>query len=183
MGARSPRKSDRSHEAEPSVNTGRSRSALVLCIVFAAMSLLWLCFIFSNSLKSADASSQDSGRLLLFMQKIFPSMSDHVLRKLAHFIEFAVLGVLASLAIVYRLKLRRLRADDNAPVKLFPAVLILAAFGVLCPVIDELLQLFSPGRSTEFLDMLIDFSGFALGALVVAAVAGIAHFKGARRGD
>jgi len=183
MGARSPRKSDRSHEAEPSVNAGRSRSAMVLCIVFAAMSLLWLCFIFSNSLKSADVSSQDSGRLLLFMQKIFPSMSDHVLRKLAHFAEFAVLGVLAALTAAFWLKLQRLRSSDNAPVKLFPAVLILAAFGVLCPVIDELLQLFSPGRSTEFLDMLIDFGGFALGALVVAAVAGIAHFKGARGGD
>ena len=156
--------------ASPLENAGQRkpyprRTAIVLCCVFACATVLWLCFIFSNSLKSADVSSRDSGRLLALLQKLLPTLSDHVLRKLAHFAEFAVLGVLAALTAVFFIKLRRLRASGTAPVKLFPVLCVLLAFGIFCPVVDELLQFLSPGRSTEFLDMLIDFGGFTFGAL------------------
>ncbi|MBO4326979.1 MAG: VanZ family protein [Clostridia bacterium] len=154
-----PRKAAGQRKPDP------KRTAMVLCCVFASITILWLCFIFSNSLKSADVSSRDSGRLLAFLQKLLPALSDHVLRKMAHFAEFAVLGVLAALTAVFFIKLRRLRASGTAPVKIFPVLCVLFAFGILCPVIDELLQSLSPGRSTEFLDMLIDFGGFTFGAL------------------
>ena len=157
-----------------------SRSSKVPSYVFAALTAAWLCFIFSNSFKSAADSSEDSGRLLLFFQKMFPGMTEHVLRKLAHFAEFAILGIFASLAVLFWLgrtylaPLLRRTASGNAPISLrrriIPAVALASILCILAPVVDELLQLLSPGRSTEFLDMLIDFGGYVFGFALTAAI-------------
>ena len=61
---------------------------LALCAVAAA---LWTAFIFSNSLKPAYASSKDSQWLLRLARNVLPHLSEHSLRKAAHFGEFAVL--------------------------------------------------------------------------------------------
>ena len=68
----------------------------ILCFVFLGLALLWLAFIFSNSLKSAEESAEDSGKVLAFLQGLFPSLTDEGVRKLAHFAEFFVLGALAT---------------------------------------------------------------------------------------
>ena len=65
--------------------------ALIACIVF----------IFSNSMQIGDVSESASGRVLLLMKKVFTRLgmpgvanhlTDHIVRKLAHFCEYALEG-------------------------------------------------------------------------------------------
>lgn len=131
-------------------------------LLFAAASLLWTGFIFSNSLKTAAESGEMSGGFLSFVNNILMHISpnlaltEHFIRKSAHFCEFAFLGILLALAVsIYGDKFRFLHI-------LIPA---LAAFSVAS--VDEFLQLFSDGRSCQFSDVLLDFSGASTGLLAV----------------
>ena len=103
---------------------------------------LWLAVIFLHSLMSAERSAAESGSLLAWLRGLFPALTEHALRKLAHFSEFAVLGLLLA---------QCLRARITRP--------LLA--GVLCALADETVQLFVSGRSGEVRDVWIDFSGVA----------------------
>ena len=137
-----------------------------LRIVLWALVLAWMGVIFVFSLENADESSETSGRvvrwLLSTFDRSFLSLSPEaqqlriedwsfVVRKLAHFTLFAVLGFLCFAAFSVDLPLRRA----------FPAALIL---GAARAVLDELHQSFVPGRSCELRDMGIDFAGVLLGA-------------------
>ena len=72
--------------------------ALIACIVF----------IFSNSMQIGDVSETASGRVLLLMKKVFTRLgmpgvanhlTDHIVRKLAHFCEYALEGFLLTLCL------------------------------------------------------------------------------------
>ena len=63
-----------------------------------ALLLAWIIFIFCRSLKPADVSTSESQRVLDLLQRLCPfKLSMHLVRKLAHFTEFAVLGLLAGM--------------------------------------------------------------------------------------
>ena len=97
------------------------------------------CFIWGNSLASGPASSQVSGtvtqRVNDALQAVSPgaSVTEHFVRKAAHFSEFALLGALAA-AWVRAWGLRLARALGWA---------LLA--GMAVALADETLQLFRPG--------------------------------------
>lgn len=81
---------------------------------------------------------------------------DFLIRKIAHFSEFGLLGVLSSFTLLlyrFSVKIRLLLASS---------ICLAAAVG------DEIHQIFVPGRSCEIRDMLIDFSGGLCGILLVA---------------
>jgi VanZ family protein len=89
-----------------------------------------------------------------------PQLMHHYVRKLAHFSEYLVLGVLA---------LQALRVTLSHPV-LFVSALALMWLGV--PGFDELvIQRMVPERSGDPRDMLIDMAGFALGFALSGLVA------------
>ena len=113
-----------------------------------ALCALWTAAIFIHSLMPADLSEAESGGLLAFLNLLFPSLTELTLRKLAHFTEFTVLGLLLSQC--FRVRVSR---------PLFS--------GLLCALCDETVQLFVPGRSGEVRDMWIDFAGVVLGAGLV----------------
>ena len=131
-----------------------------------ALVLLWMAVIFRFSSQTAAASSETSGGvirwLLVRFDRGFPDLSPEdqalrieglsfIVRKLAHGCLFAVLGVLTLSACLV----------DLPPRRAYPAALTVAAFrGVL----DEVHQLFVPGRSCELRDMAIDALGAAIGA-------------------
>ena len=79
------------------------RASRIRTLILLLLTLGWLIFIFSNSLQSGAESGAQSKRLLRFLQDLFRSMgyqgelSEHVLRKLAHFGEFAILTFLGCL--------------------------------------------------------------------------------------
>ena len=67
----------------------------------------WLLVIWGHSCLPAAQSGAESGALLVVVQDLLPWMTDHVLRKCAHFAEYAVLGALTAAAL-------RTRRDDPA---------------------------------------------------------------------
>ena len=114
--------------------------------------LLWIGVIFWHSSRVAADSDAESLGLLYYVQKIFPWMTNRILRKCGHFGEFAVLGF--PMTGMFR-HLRNF-------ILLKP--LACAFFIALC---DETLQLFIPGRSGNVRDLWIDLGGVVFGALIL----------------
>ena len=139
--------------------------------------IVMIIFIFSNSLTPAAASNSASlsitDRLLPFLDFFHLSLSsgtlNFIVRKLAHFSEYAFLGILVMNAVHF------------APLKIRNAELFL----FLCiPVVDESLQLITEGRSCELRDMMIDTAGLSAGILFTALVIRIAlHFQKNKQED
>jgi len=127
---------------------------------------LWMLVIFFFSAQVSDESSEQSGRIVAFVlyvvrlvfgepaaQALAGSGIELVVRKLAHFSEYAVLAVLMN---------RALRLNG------FPADYLLSLlFSALYACTDEFHQSFVPGRSMELRDVLIDTAGAAFGLLIV----------------
>ena len=101
----------------------------------------WLLVIWDHSCLPAAQSGAESGALLAVVQDLLPWMTDHVLRKCAHFAEYAVLGALTAAAL-------RTSAHFSWPRALLPG-----PFAALC---DETIQLFVPGRSGRIADVWLD---------------------------
>lgn len=113
-------------------------------------------FIFLNSLTSAAASAENSGIAFSFLSRLFgflPFFTHALLRKVAHFAEYALLGFLS--LFFPRVFLKGKRREYFA----------LLPFGLLIASADEILQFFSPGRVPLFTDVLIDLGGFLFGLL------------------
>ena len=119
-----------------------------------------LCFIFGNSLESIPESQDTSLSVLDAVKPILEpivgpeNVTDHLVRKLAHFIEFAALGIEAlGMCIITR----RTRIQN----------LCNCAFaGLLAAVTDETIQIFS-ARGSQVQDVLLDYGGYITGAAVM----------------
>ena len=117
--------------------------------------------IFAFSAMPGEESGDTSGALLMFvagaMEKLghLPFSADqlavlhHVIRKIAHFTEFAILGVTTVIALYNK---NRSRSCNY----LLPIII-----AVLYACSDEFHQLFVPGRAGTIKDVLVD----SLGAL------------------
>ncbi len=133
----------------------RTNRRMRLCCVLLCLNLA---FIWGNSLLPAEASAALSGWVKSLIQRILPnafsgSGGGGLLRKAAHFSEFACLGAL--LTWLFGMLGRKL------PLPLM--------CGVLCACIDETIQRFSPGRCPSLRDVCIDTAGVALGMFLLTA--------------
>lgn len=88
------------------------------------------------------------------------AVTDFIVRKLAHFTEFAILGMLLSGIVLVRFEKPDLYHLSYA------LLIVLAA-----AVIDESIQLFTPGRSSQVTDVLIDTSGGLAGIILLQIMA------------
>lgn len=138
-----------------------------LRIFFAIMTLLCMVLIFHFSSENADTSTDTSNTFVEIAANIciddFSEMSPQeqteiidslsfYIRKTAHFTIYAALGFCASMTAGRR--------------KLFgKGSLFTILFCFLYAVSDEIHQSFSPGRSCEFRDVMIDTSGALIGML------------------
>lgn len=113
---------------------------------------LWLWFIYSRSAKPAVVSHEESTAVLGLFQRVLPFLDLFLVRKLAHFIEYFILGAL--LWLDWRLSARG-------------TMLLPLGVGLLAAGADEYLQTFIPGRSGQISDVLLDFCGVAA-AIVLA---------------
>lgn len=115
-----------------------------------------LALIWGNSLLSGADSGGLSGGVLAFLGRFLPVLlteTGHtLLRKAAHFSEFALLGLLygGRYGMVWK----------NIPLHLL-------GFGMAVACIDETIQIFTPGRASSLMDVWIDTAGFAFGIAVV----------------
>lgn len=81
--------------------------------------------------------------------------------KLNHFLAFFVLGFFLNLTLKYQTKFPALKKNI-----LIITIIIASGYGLL----DELHQLFVPGRSAEVLDWIADFIGAISGSLLAEAI-------------
>lgn len=119
--------------------------------------LLAACFvgiIFYNSSLPLRQSSQLSGWVTALTQLLAQHLDiqltgdvEHHIRKLAHFCEFALLGLLLC------------RSFSAWGVPKLTATGYILFLALLVAVIDEYIQAFSPGRGSSVKDVLLDFSG------------------------
>lgn len=130
---------------------------------YFALLLLWIAFIFSNSLRNATVSGAQSSALLSDLNRMldwlhipaFLHPTHHFIRKCAHFIEYAVLGILTYGAV--------LQSRYTEFWGCIPAVWF--SFSIACT--DEFLQHFSAGRSPQLSDALLDGAGAWTGILLL----------------
>ncbi|MEG0823004.1 MAG: VanZ family protein [Erysipelotrichaceae bacterium] len=124
-------------------------------------------FIWLNSMQNGTASSSLSSglvnELLAVFSNIIPfNVSLEVLhifvRKLAHFSEYALLGIL--IFIVIKLY------TNNLAILTFGSI----SYSFIVACIDELIQTQVPGRSGCFTDVMIDVSGATIFILISVIV-------------
>jgi len=62
--------------------------------LLTALLIITLMFIWGNSLLSREYSGNESMRIVVFLERFFGegNVSEHLVRKLAHFLEFSALG-------------------------------------------------------------------------------------------
>ncbi|WP_164473095.1 VanZ family protein [Clostridium sp. E02] len=128
--------------------------------IWTGFTFFYVFFIFSNSMKIGDLSSADSGIVRETVQAIFNSVgmssiwiTEHAIRKLGHFIEYAILGILLHQSI---------HAHGFHQERKWS---LLAIFGFVVPFLDETIQLFIKGRSGQVSDVWLDLSGILFGIL------------------
>lgn len=127
--------------------------------------VLYVGFIFHNSLTPADESSRQSGAVLSMVLGLIQGMgfqaswvTEHLIRKAAHFSEYFLLGIL----LWNCLKCYGLPGNLWTVTQLWLATMI--------PLTDETLQLFTEGRSGQVDDVWLDISGVLVGTLVTAGI-------------
>lgn len=146
-------------------------------VIFLILTVLWCSVIWSFSLKNAERSKNESNRVgelisetveRVFGEKV--TLIPIVIRKAAHFAEFAVLGALLYMTVHY-FGIRRVKTSYAI---VAPASLAVAAT-------DEFLQLFSEGRSAQISDVLLDVTGAMFALSVCVCIYCIAKDKRKRK--
>ena len=140
----------------------------ILRLVLTALCIATMAFIFSNSLQTGEESGAQSSFVTVAVQKIFRVFAPNswiatatgeayeklhgVIRTLAHFSEFALLGAL----LVWCW-----RAYTKDPLFLLVPVCLV----VLTPIVDECLQTLSAGRVAAISDVCTDTIGGVCGCV------------------
>lgn len=139
----------------------------IFFIIMLLITALYIGFIWWRSTLSAVDSTVESLSVLGFLESICKflnlsvELTDHIVRKAAHFCEFALLGCLT----LWTAYIKNKRVIRN-----------LMSAGFVClavAVADEMIQITSPGRSAEVVDVTIDFFGACAGALFFIIVLSI----------
>lgn len=119
--------------------------------------------IFWFSSRTASESSAQSDIFVEFFKRIFGDniITEFIVRKAAHFSEYAGLGLLFAIAFYVQF--------DKTKIPF--AVLCASAYAVT----DEIHQIFVEGRACKFADWAIDTTGALLGVLAAFAAIVIAE--------
>ena len=125
--------------------------------------ILTLALIWGHSLLGREASSEESGFVMELVEPVLEiivgegNVTEFLVRKLAHFTEFFVLGLELLTFFAYRKPL-------------FPQAFLLAlTHGFFAAFLDETIQIFS-GRGPMIQDVWLDVCGFAVGASLMLGI-------------
>ena len=125
-------------------------------MVLVVLLILLLAFIWGNSCLPVRFSARESGTILNLIRPFLErfvgegNVTDHLVRKLAHFAEFTALGLVIGLLV-----------QSGRRFRLQPVVFSLV-MGLLAAFADESIQMFSD-RGDQIIDVWLDFSGVTLG--------------------
>lgn len=136
---------------------------------FTVIVIAIMAFIFFQSALPADLSSEESGRIVDLIVRLFRGVAPidremlvFIVRKGAHFTEYMILGGFLVPAV------KEWMAVETTPVPVEKERFTAWLAGTLYALTDEIHQSFVPGRSCELRDMGIDSCGVLAGVLVVS---------------
>ena len=131
--------------------------------IWSIITIAYVLCIWGLSSQDAAESGQESLFIVAWLRQLAEMLgyqanhliTDHIVRKVAHFTEYFILaGLAVHLSYLYACRWKN--------------VLGYILFGLLLvPVIDEFIQLFSAGRAGMVQDVLLDFFGAVTGLVVV----------------
>lgn len=145
----------------------------IIKLLFILLIISTLAFIFIQSMLPPEKSSEESSAVGEIIEEIIPPetpVGGYVqtnIRKIAHFVEFAALGVWVSLFIIlfYRKKSY-----------IFSSFL----FALITALFDETIQVISK-RGPAITDVWLDFFGFSSAAVIIYTVSALIIFIRAKR--
>ncbi len=135
-------------------------------LIFLLITQMWIIFGFSN--QDGETSGSISRKITEIITKNISAIQnlpkdekqivlkriEHIVRKLAHFSIYAVIGfLLMSLMSTYKIKQKN-------------RICISAIIGLLYAISDEIHQAFIPGRGPLVSDVFIDSSGVIMGIFI-----------------
>ena len=130
---------------------------------------LTLLFIWGNSILPVRQSAQESRWVLHLLRPILEPIfgpghvTNHLIRKLAHFTEFTILGAVIHLLVQAGRK------------RSLQALLFSLTMGLLAAFADESIQMFSD-RGDQIVDVWLDFSGVLTGVLLSGLLISLKRF-------
>lgn len=131
--------------------------------IFIILTIIWMMLIFYMSHQPAIISSTQSNKVIHTIKKVTKNeeiknkINSFVVRKGAHIFLFFILGILLFKSVY---------SCDNLLKSIFLALFL--SFLYACS--DEYHQTFVVGRSGEFKDVLIDYSGSFIGVFIVSLI-------------
>lgn len=127
--------------------------------------LVYIAFIFHNSITPGEESSRQSAGVLALILSVLEHLgiaggwiTEHIVRKMAHFTEYAGLGVLLRICI------------SGYSFDSWKRFLVHGWLGTLVPLTDETIQLFSEGRSGQISDVWLDIAGVLTGTVAAVVI-------------
>ena len=136
----------------------RTNKRVGLCLVLIGLNLA---LIWGNSLISGETSGEMSGTVMEFILKLLhlPASAaeplHYLIRKAAHFSEFACLAMELTW-------LCGMLGEKKAHLAVLPV-----AGGMFAALVDESIQMLTPGRGPSLTDVWIDTSGAVMGMMIV----------------
>ena len=136
------------------------RKVIILYVILGVL----LLFIWGNSMLPVAQSAAESrtiGKIITPFLELFVgqgNVTDHLVRKLAHFCEFGALGLTLGLILLTK----RQRNSFHISYMIF--------CGLAVAVADESIQLISAGRGAQIQDVLLDTAGVFFGLFVVVVL-------------
>lgn len=136
---------------------------IVFRVIFTAALIACIAFIFHNSMESGTVSSARSQAVMVYINSLLAKvhlgpLSEHTVRKLAHFSEFALEGFLLMLCI--RVYTKHFVRHMSWPL----------LGGMTTALMDETIQLRSISRSSSVVDVWIDMAGVTAGLLAALVI-------------
>ena len=140
-------------------------------IIAWSLVVLWMCVIFAFSSQEATVSKKTSGKTLIKIastiskdfKKLPPKKQikkvepyQKAIRKVAHFTEYAILGILSYIAFLLHKKKK--------------LVLSATTLCFIYAITDEIHQLFVKGRACRWYDVAIDTAGAFAGIMVLILI-------------
>ena len=143
----------------------KSQTSMRFRVIIFILTAGMIAFAFIHSSMPADLSSEESESVMGVLQYILnflgfsAELTDHIVRKTAHFAEYTAIGMLL-VSCAYSF-------SRTKPYRYYSQILFA---GLATAVIDETIQLNVTGRSGQITDVLLDFSGVITGAVFMLLV-------------
>ena len=152
--------------------------------VWLVILVIGMAFVWGHSMIPASGSAEESrivGEIIKPFLEIFVgegNVTDHLVRKLAHFTEYGVLGFAMGANVALRgreaVKTPQSPVGDSSPLGEPRNRIYRWTYGLLLmlaiAVVDESIQIVTPGRGAMVADVLLDMCGSLAGLLAALAV-------------